>query len=615
MKLNYKRTIFVGFAFFLICAFWQAYDNTIPLILTNKFGMSQTLSGGVMTLDNVLALFMLPLFGAISDRCHSKRGRRTPFILVGTIIAAVFFVALSFADMAQLKNITEVKAIDDPAALSVIYNAEKDAELKTPDNESFQLGELFTEEEFKSIPSQLWLDAQAELTTPTGKTVKFEEIKTKAEFAKLPADILLPGDDGTIGEALREPKITEQWYQLVFSGGALRAWTVQDNAPGAVYPMQDRFLAEGAESEANTILLHAPGKAFVNPHYTDYVVPARQAYAWSVTKANPSPLVAFMILLLIVLVAMSTFRSPAVALMPDVTVKPLRSKANAVINLMGSAGGILVLGLGMVFATSAVKNSLMSYTLYFGVIAGIMLLALLVFMRTVKEPQFAAEMEEDTKRFGIEDKEEELSGSRKLSGAERKSLIFLLASIVLWFMGYNSITSKYSVYASNVLHKDYNLTLIIAQAAAILAYLPVGLLSSKIGRKKMILAGVVMLTASFTVASFLRESSPTMLMNAMFVLAGVGWATINVNSFPMVVEMSKGSNVGKYTGIYYTASMAAQTVTPWISGFFMDNYGMMTFFPYAAIFAGLAFVTMLFVKHGDNKPTAKRGLEALNVED
>ncbi|MBR6119159.1 MAG: MFS transporter [Oscillospiraceae bacterium] len=615
MKLNYKRTIFVGFAFFLICAFWQAYDNTVPLILTNKFGMSQTLSGGVMTLDNVLALFMLPLFGAISDRCRSKRGRRTPFILVGTIIAAVFFVALSFADMAQLKNITEVKAIDDPAALSVIYNAEKDAELKTPDNESFRLGELFTEEEFRSIPSQLWLDAEAELTTSTGKTVKFSEIKTKAEFAKLPADILLPGDGGTIGEALREPKITEQWYQLVFSGGAVRAWTVQDKAPGAVYPMQDRFLAEGAESEANAILLHAPGKAFVNPHYTDYVVPARQAYAWSVTKANSSPLVAFMILLLIVLVAMSTFRSPAVALMPDVTVKPLRSKANAVINLMGSAGGILVLGLGMLFATGAVQNALMGYTLFFCVIAGIMLLALLIFLRTVKEPQFAAEMAEDSKRYGIEEAEEELSGSRKLSGAERKSLFFLLLSIILWFMGYNAITSKYSVYASTVLHKDYNLTLMIAQAAAIAAYLPVGLLSSKIGRKKMILAGVVMLTSSFTVASFLRESSPTVLMNAMFILAGVGWATINVNSFPMVVEMSKGSNVGKYTGIYYTASMAAQTVTPWISGFFMDKFGMMTFFPYAAIFAGFAFVTMLFVRHGDNKPIAKKGLEALDVEE
>ncbi|MBR4194948.1 MAG: MFS transporter [Oscillospiraceae bacterium] len=615
MKLNYKRTVFVGFAFFLICAFWQAYDNTIPLILTNKFGMSQTLSGGVMTLDNVLALFMLPLFGAISDRCNSKRGKRTPFILVGTIIAAIFFVILSFADMAQLKNISEVSKIDDPASLSVIYETQKDAELKTPDNESYRLGELFTKDEFLKIPSQLWLDSEAELTTPSGQTVKYEEVKTKADFSKLPADYFLPGATGTIGETLREPKITQQWNQLVFSGKALRCWTVTENAPGEAYSMQDRFLAEDAESEANTILLHAPGKAFVNPHYTDYVVPARQACAWSVTKANPTPLIVFMILLLIVLVAMSTFRSPAVALMPDVTIKPLRSKANAVINLMGSAGGILVLGLGIVFATSQVKNSLMSYTLYFGIIAGIMLLALFIFTRMVNEPRFAADMQADTLRFGIEDKEEDVSGSRRLTGAERKSLIFLLASIVLWFMGYNAITSKYSVYASNVLHKDYNLTLIIAQAAAILAYLPVGLLSSKLGRKKMILAGVVMLTTAFFVASFLRESSPTMLMNAMFILAGVGWATINVNSFPMVVEMSKGSNVGKYTGIYYTASMAAQTITPWISGFFMDQFGMMTFFPYATVFAGLAFVTMLFVKHGDNKPTAKKGLEALDVED
>lgn len=615
MKLNYKRTIFVGFAFFLICAFWQAYDNTIPLILTNKFGMSQTLSGGVMTLDNILALFMLPLFGAISDHCHAKRGKRTPFILVGTVVAAVFFVILSFTDLAQLKNIDQVTKIDDPASLSVIYDTQKDVELKTPDNEDFRLSEKFTKDEFLKIPSQLWLDSEAELSTPTGQTVKLGEILTKDAFSQLPADYFLPGATGLIGETLREPKITQQWNQLVFSGKALRCWTVTDNAPGEVYSMQDRFLAEGAESEANAILLHAPGKAFVNPHYTDYVAPARQAYAWGVTKDNPTPLISFMIILLIVLVAMSIFRSPAVALMPDVTVKPLRSKANAIINLMGSAGGILVLGLGMVFATSAVKNSLMSYTLYFGVIAGIMVLALLIFLKMVNEPLFAAEMEEETKRLGIEDKQEELSGSRKLSGDERKSLIFLLASIVLWFMGYNAITSKYSVYASNVLHKDYNLTLIIAQAAAIVSYLPVGLLSSKLGRKKMILAGVVMLTTAFFVASFLRESSPTMLMNAMFVLAGVGWATINVNSFPMVVEMSKGSNVGKYTGIYYTASMAAQTITPWISGFFMDQFGMMTFFPYAAIFAGLAFVTMLFVRHGDNKPVAKKGLEALNVED
>jgi len=554
LKLNYKRTIFVGLAFFLICAFWQAYDNTIPLILTNKFGLSQTASGVVMALDNILALFMLPLFGAISDKCRHRVGRRTPFILIGTIIAAIAFVCLSVADNMQLKNIEAVSKIDDPAALREIYRTEKDVELQTPDGEKLTLSSLFTLEEFSAIPSQLVVE------------------------------------DGAIMEysctSWGEP-VTEE------------------------YMLADKL----TDAEKESALSRKNGTAFTNPHYTKYVVPARQAYAWNVTQNSTAPLIFFMLLLMLVLLAMSTFRSPAVALMPDVTIKPLRSKANAVINLMGSAGGILVLGLGMVFATSAVRNAMMSYTLYFAVIAGLMLLALLIFMLKIREPKFVEEMQAESRRYGIDEGEDDGSGSRKLSGEERKSLAFLLASIVLWFMGYNAVTSKYSVYASNILHKDYNLTLIIAQAAAILSYLPVGMAASRFGRKKTILAGVVMLTAAFTVACFLRESSPTMLMNAMFALAGVGWATINVNSFPMVVELCKGGNVGKYTGFYYTASMAAQTVTPMVSGFFMDHFGMTVLFPYAAVFAAMAFGTMLFVMHGDNKPIAKKGLEALNVED
>ena len=315
-----------------------------------------------------------------------------------------------------------------------------------------------------------------------------------------------------------------------------------------------------------------------------------------------------------ILVSMAVFRSPAVALMPDVTLKPLRSKANAVINLMGSAGGILVLILGMVFATSAVRNSLMSYTGYFGVIAAVMLAALVVFMLTVREPEWAAEMREQSVALGLEESGENGGGGgRRLSMDEIKSLVFILLSIVLWFFGYNAVTSKYSVYASNILHKDYNLTLIIAQAAAIVAYLPVGFIASKVGRKKTILAGVLMLTAAFTVASFLNASSPTMLMNAMFALAGIAWATINVNSFPMVVEMCSGGDVGKYTGFYYTASMAAQVATPMLSGLLMDKLGMHVLFPYAAAFTALAFVTMLFVRHGDSCPEAKKGLDALEV--
>ena len=513
MKLSYKRTILVGFAFFLICAFWQAYDNTVPLILTNKFGMSQTWSGVIMAMDNVLALFLLPLFGHISDKCTHPKGRRTPFIVVGTLVAAIALIALSFADNAQLKRLDKVSAIDDPAALSVIYQEQKDATLLSPSGESFILGHKFTEAEFTAIRSQ---------------TVNSE------------------------------------------------------------------------------------GKTVTDPAYTNYVVPARQACARDVAAAHPGALAVFVALLLIILLSMATFRSPAVALMPDVTPKPLRSRANAVINLMGSAGGIIVLALGMVFATASVSNSMMSYTGYFGVIAALMLAALVVFMLTVREPEWAAEMQAQSAAAGITDEADETPGGegRRLSADEVKSLLLILLSIVLWFFGYNAVTSKYSVYASNILHKDYNLTLIIAQAAAIVAYLPVGFIAGKIGRKKTILAGVVMLTVAFGVAGFLTADSPTMLMNAMFALAGIGWATINVNSFPMVVELASGIDVGKYTGFYYTASMAAQVATPMVSGLLMDKFGMHVLFPYAAVFTTLAFVTMLFVKHGDRKDAPVKGIPA-----
>ncbi len=516
-KLNYKRTILVGFAFFLISLFWQAYDATVPVILTNKFGMSQLWSGVIMALDNVLALFMLPLFGSLSDKCRSRFGKRTPFITVGTVLAAVALIALSFADSAQLRNIQAVSKVDDPAALSVLYETQGEKTLKTPNNDSFVLKEIFTEEEFTAI------------------TCKVENEEGKTE-------------------------------------------TSED--------------------------------------YLNYVAPARQAYAAEATAKSPGSLVFFVSLLLVLLLSMATFRSPAVALMPDVTIKPLRSKGNAIINLMGTAGGILTLVLGMVFATSAVQNALMSYTTYYAVIAGVMLTALVIFLFTVKEPAWAKEMQADSVRLGIEEEtSEKPTAKRGLSKSEKLSLMLILASIALWYFGYNAVTSKYAVYATNVLDKSYNTTMLLAQAAAVVAYLPAGMIASKIGRKKTILGGVVMLAAAFGGAAFMRPDSPTILMNALFILAGIAWATINVNSFPMVVEMCSGSDVGKYTGYYYTASMAAQIATPVLSGFLMDTFSETVLFPYAAIFVALAFVTMFFVKHGDTKATAKTGLEALDIDD
>ena len=517
MKLNYKRTILVGFAFFLISAFWQAYDATIPVILTNKFGMSQTWSGVIMALDNILAVFMLPLFGALSDKCSTRYGKRTPFITIGTVIAAIAIILLSFVDNAQLQNISEVATIDDPAALEIIYDTQCDTKLQTPEGQQFVLSDLMKKEEFTAI--------RMKVTGENGKTV-------------------------------------------------------------------------------------------TNPDYTNYVAPARQAYAQQMTHAQPLPLILFVLLLLVVLVAMATFRSPAVALMPDVTMKPLRSKANAIINLMGTAGGILVLVLGMVFSTSAVQNALMSYNVYYAIIAAIMLGALAIFLSTVREPKWAAEMAADSVKYGIEEAETpDTAENRSLSSAEKKSLIFILLSIALWYFGYNAVTSKYAVYAGNILDKDYNTTMLLAQGAAIVAYLPAGTVASKIGRRKTILGGVVMLTAAFGCAAFMRSSSPTIVMNILFALAGVAWATINVNSFPMVVEMCSGADIGKYTGFYYTASMTAQIATPMLSGFLMDKMGMTILFPYASIFVALAFVTMFLVKHGDAKVAGKKGLEVFDTED
>ena len=522
MKLNTKRTILVGFAFFLICAFWQVYDVTIAMTLTSKFGMSQTASGVVIALDNILALFMLPLFGGISDRHKGKSGRRTPFIRTGTIMAVCCLMLLSFADNAQLKKIEAYSKVNDVPTMERIYDEQQDTVLHTPEGESFVLSDIFTREEF------------AQLTTDS-KTTEVNSF--------------------------------------------------------------------GREVEVNV--------------YTRYVVPARQACAATVSAENPMNLVIFLGILLLLLISMATFRTPAVALMPDVTLKPLRSKANAVINLMGNAGGIIVLALGSVLAISKVKNAYMSYTTVYAIVGGIMLAALAIFLLKVKEPAWAAEMQRKSIELGLDKEEaaEAVGEKKKLSKAEMRSLIFILASIVLWFFGYNAITSKYTVYAQNVLDKDATTTLLLANVAAIISYVPVGMVASKIGRKKTILAGIVMLFTAFFVGCFMTASSPNWLMTAMFILAGMAWATINVNSFPMVVEMCSGSDVGKYTGYYYTASMAAQSLTPTISGMFMDHIAMTTLFPYASVFVGLAFFTMLMVKHGDSKIVSKKGLETFDLDD
>lgn len=407
MKLNVKRTILVGIAFMTISSFWQLYDFAIPLMLKNDLGASDTFSGVIMSLDNILALFLLPFFGALSDKTMTKIGKRMPFIIGGTITTVIGMLALPF--FADQKN-----------------------------------------------------------------------------------------------------------------------------------------------------------------------------------------LILFIVALGVVLICVATYRSPAVALMPDVTMKPLRSKGNAIINLMGAIGGVVALaGLTLLDPTE------IGYYPVFLLIAGFMTLGLVVMIVTIKENQWAKEMADDTKSFGVEEIEEDET-TQELPKEVKRSLSFILLSISLWFMGYNAVISAFSRYATiqiGLEGSQASAILLVANVGAIISFIPVGQISSKIGRKKTIIAGVILLAVVFFTAGLYSSFNPLMYVN--FVLAGTAWAAINVNSLPMVLEMAKAGDVGKYTGLYYTFSMSAQIITPILSGVLFDLIGYEILFPYATLFVALAMVTMSQVKHGD----------------
>ncbi len=418
------------------------YDNLIPLMLQRTFHLNETITGAIMALDNVLAVFLLPLLGTLSDKVDTPMGKRTPFIVVGTVFAVIFLLL--------------------------------------------------------------------------------------------------------VGVANRKASLTM-----------------------------------------------------------------------------------FIIMLFLLLIAMGLYRSPAVALMPDLTPKPLRSQGNALINLMGAIGGIYALVLIALLTPSEGAD-------YMSILIGtaaVMVLAVVILVLTIKEKKLLPVVEKENAEWDRL-REAEAQGSNdeviksaaatamaqedgKNSPEVKRSLTFILISIALWFMSYNAVSTAWSRYATtvwNMQNGGYANCLMVGTVAACLSYIPIGILAAKIGRKKSILIGVVMLFVSYLAVGLFKEFSP--VINIFFVMVGVGWAAVNVNSLPMVVEMCRESDVGKYTGLYYTFSMSAQIVTPILSGALLQYVSYGTLFPYACVFLVLAFITMTQVKHGDNKPEQKKNkLEYLDVDD
>lgn len=432
-KLNYRRTFLIGLAFMSISSFWQVYDNIIPLILKNTFELGEIVTGVIMALDNVLAIVLLPVFGAISDRIDTKLGKRTPFIIVGTVLAIIFMLLLPAADM----------AVNLPLFVGALFG---------------------------------------------------------------------------------------------------------------------------------------------------------------------------------VLISMGLYRSPAVALMPDLTPNRLRSKANAVINLLGAVGGVYSLIMIKLLVGKGLRPN---YEPLFLSVAAVMGLAVLVLVLTIKEKKIAAQVKAEEELLQQEEnpdqevKPAEAGRPTVLAPKVKRSMIFMLCSIFFWFMAYNAVTTAFSRYTSEVWKLEgggFADCLMVATVAAIISYIPIGQISSRIGRKKTIMGGVLLMAACYFMAVFVKEYTP--IINVAFALIGVAWAAINVNSYPMIVAMSEGADIGKFTGTYYTFSMAAQIVTPILSGFLLEKVSYTTLFPYALFFSLAAFVTMTQVRHGDVKPQKKKTfLENFDVED
>lgn len=629
MKLNSKKIIFVGLAFLIICMFWQVYDNVISKMLINSFGLNQTWSGLVMALDNVLALFLLPLFGALSDKTKTKFGKRTPYIFIGVIVSAIFLVGVSVFDDLQNRKLEEqstgyvVKIEDslfeeDNEYYYLVKGEDKEALLNAHGGD-YMYKWSYSKENIKEFYNFDKITA-----ADIASFVKLSDTELSEDMFNIIVNDYLKNEDkeefknilSLSHEERTNIEVTESVGLLGKILGSEPTKTYTRKYAKEIAGLEERLalriyeqLAENGDSLEE--LIYSLG---IREFYQEKEIAtqARGKIAWSFTRNNIGYLIGFLFILLLVLVAMATYRTPAVSLMPDVTIKPLRSKANAVINLMGTIGGIISLGL-----MSFLAVDYHSYMLLFIVIGLLMIGMLAVFMWKVNEPKLVEEMHADAIKYGFEEKEEETAEetNEAMPKDVKKSFLLIIASIIFWFMAYNAATTKFSVYAGDVLNMGYTIPLLIANATALISYIPIGIIASKVGRKKTIIVGVVILFVAFLLGSIANESTKLLIYVTMG-LAGIGWATINVNSYPMIVEMSKNSNVGKYTGYYYTASMFAQIITPVFSGLIMDLSGTMrVLFPYSCVFCVLAFITMQFVKHGDYKPEANKGIEALDVDD
>lgn len=459
-KLNYKRTFIIGFAFFGILMLWQIYNNYCPTILTELLVQQmhvqetdvQWIVGVIMAMDNVFAIFMLPLFGALSDKTKTKFGKRMPYIVIGTILASIALVLI-------------------PVAFA--FNS----------------------------------------------------------------------------------------------------------------------------------------------------------------------LIGVIITMALVLIFMQMYRNPAVALMPDITPKPLRAKANGIINLVGYLGAILAGVLAFIitnkkYFVSESNPDYQSPIMYipFIVASVLMIGTMLLLFFTINENRILKEMEPELKRGeALAEVDEPLQEDQKLSKKNKRTLILLIAAIFLWFAAFNGVETFWSNYATYYLEfKGYSLATIVLTICSMITFIPAGKIAEKLGRKWTVVLGILIMVVSMLACFFISplflgdggiigdtNAILPIIYYVIFAFAGIGWALINCCSYPMVVELSTQKTVGKYTGYYYTSSMLAQSLTPIGLGALMliQNFAWQVTFAYSAILFAFALIVFIFIPNIKRaKVESKKGLEAFDKD-
>lgn len=413
-SLDWRRTLLVTLPFAGALAFWQSYDGIIPLILRDTFHVGDTLAGAIMALDNVCALFLLPLFGSISDRCHSRLGRRTPFIIIGSLLAALLIPLLAAAD--RLVNL----------------------------------------------------------------------------------------------------------------------------------PM-------------------------------------------------------FFCVLCLLLIVLSSYRSPCVALMPDVTPRPIRAKADAFNSLMAAAAGIVVL---VSISLTVPDAEHPSYLPVFLIVSGLIVLCTAVFVLFFREKKAVDEMHRESiaMRIPVEeiDASEEGGKEKESDPTVRKSLVAILLCVFFYFMASNAVTSAFSKYASQVWGAgggSFANFQLVATLVTLISYMPMAALSCRIGRKITTYIGIGLMCLGGLCIFLTQGYSP--MIYVWVSISGIGMGTVATTIYPMIMEVASERTTGRYTGYYYTASMSAQIITPILSGAVMEFIGYRYLYLYAIACAILAALPLFFVKKGN----------------